>query len=71
VAARPYWDVRCPLYHVMCNSCHSWTITENAVDPDGELNCPCCPIDHSHAGLGCRTITITALPGSANLLAAS
>lgn len=44
-----------------------------ALDPDGQLVCPpgsaCCQLAHSHAGRGCRTITITMLPGSAQLAA--
>lgn len=44
---------------VTCDNCGTSTQTHNGLDPDGELECPCCPEDHSHAGLGCRTITIS------------
>ena len=45
---------------VTCDSCGTSAQTFNGSDPDGALECPCCPEDHSHAGLGCRTITIQA-----------
>lgn len=45
---------------VVCNSCGASAQTFNGSDPHGALECPCCPEDHSHAGLGCRTITIQA-----------
>jgi hypothetical protein len=47
---------------ISCNTCDAVTDTFNGYDPDGALECSCCPEDHSHAGLGCRTITITAYP---------
>ena len=46
-------------------------VTENGAAPDGELVCDCCAEDHNHAGLGCRTVTITMLRGSATLQASS
>jgi hypothetical protein len=45
---------------VTCDSCQATAETLDGSDPDGALECPCCPQDHSHAGLGCRTITISA-----------
>ena len=45
---------------VTCNTCQTSALTFNGSDPHGALECPCCPEDHSHAGLGCRTITISA-----------
>lgn len=51
-----------PLLHIICDTCGATTRTPDGSDPDGALACECCPEDHSHAGLGCRTITITASP---------
>ena len=45
---------------IVCNSCGASALTFNGSDPHGALECPCCPEPHSHAGLGCRTITIRA-----------
>ena len=45
---------------VTCNNCGASAQTFNGSDPDGGLECPCCPEDHSHAGLGCRPVTISA-----------
>ena len=56
----------------MCDGCHKFeTITGDMSDPDGALDCECCPEDHNHAGLGCRPITITATRGSVTLEASS
>lgn len=44
---------------VTCDSCGKSVETPNAHAPDRELDCGCCPEDHDHAGLGCRTVTIT------------
>lgn len=46
-----------------CNSCGKQAETWNGSNPDAELVCDCCPVDHDHAGLGCRTITISAFVG--------
>ena len=45
---------------VACDTCGASAQTFNGSDPDGGLECPCCPEDHSHAGLGCRPVTISA-----------
>jgi hypothetical protein len=45
---------------VTCNSCGASAETWNGTDPDSALECGCCPLPHSHAVLGCRTVTITA-----------
>lgn len=53
--------------HVQCGNGH-WAITGNHADPDSGLECPaeseCCTEPHSHAGQGCRPVTITALAGA-------
>lgn len=44
---------------VTCDTCGKSAETFNGADPDSALACPCCPVEHNHAGLGCRTITIS------------
>ena len=45
---------------VTCDTCGASAQTFNGADPDSALECACCPVPHSHAGLGCRTVTISA-----------
>jgi hypothetical protein len=45
---------------VECNSCHKSAETWDFRHPDLAVECGCCPIAHDHAGLGCRTVTVTA-----------
>jgi len=45
---------------VTCDSCGKSAETYNGADPDAAVECGCCPEQHSHAGLGCRTVTIQA-----------
>jgi hypothetical protein len=45
---------------VTCDSCHASAETYDGTHPDRALECYCCPVKHDHAGLGCRTVTITA-----------
>jgi hypothetical protein len=45
---------------VTCKSCGKSADTWNGADPDSALECGCCPLAHSHAGRGCRPVTITA-----------
>lgn len=45
---------------VTCDTCGKSAETYNGLDPDSALDCDCCPVRHNHAGLGCRTVTITA-----------
>jgi hypothetical protein len=45
---------------VTCNTCGKSAETLNGLDPDSAVECGCCPERHNHAGLGCRTVTITA-----------
>lgn len=45
---------------VVCNSCGQWTETRDHLNPDLAVTCDCCPLDHDHAGLGCRPVTIYA-----------
>jgi hypothetical protein len=47
-----------PVVTVVCDTCGKKELTADTQDPDSALACDCCPEDHSHAGLGCRTITI-------------
>ena len=50
------------MFEIKCDTCGNKTMTRTGLDdPHSQLQCSCCPIDHNHAGLGCRTITITAL----------
>ena len=60
------------MFVVMCDKCKKFeTVSGDMSDPDGALDCECCPEDHNHAGLGCRPITITATRGSVTLQASS
>lgn len=45
---------------VTCDSCGKSAETWDFRHPDQALICECCPAAHDHAGLGCRTVTITA-----------
>jgi hypothetical protein len=45
---------------VTCDSCGKSAETYDGLHPDLALECTCCPVKHDHAGLGCRTVTITA-----------
>ena len=45
---------------VVCDSCGASAQTWDFQHPDRAVTCGCCPIQHDHAGLGCRTVTITA-----------
>lgn len=45
---------------VVCNSCGKAAETWDYQDPDVAVECACCPEQHNHAGLGCRTVTIYA-----------
>src|SRR5580692_2646052 len=45
---------------VTCDTCGASAETYDGADPDSALRCGCCPLPHNHAGLGCRTITISA-----------
>jgi hypothetical protein len=45
---------------VECDQCHESAETWDFQHPDRALECGCCVIAHDHAGLGCRTVTITA-----------
>lgn len=45
---------------VTCDTCGKSAETYDYGDPDGALDCDCCPVKHNHGGLGCRTVTITA-----------
>lgn len=53
------FDLVLPLV-VTCDRCHASAETYNGLDPDSALACGCCLLPHDHAGLGCRTVTITA-----------
>jgi len=45
---------------VVCNSCGTSAQTWDGQHPDLAVKCGCCPLDHDHAGLGCRPVTISA-----------
>lgn len=45
---------------VTCNACLKSAETWDGLHPDRALECSCCPLEHDHAGLGCRPVTITA-----------
>lgn len=45
---------------VVCNSCGASGDTWDYQHPDLAVECGCCPENHDHAGLGCRTVTIYA-----------
>ena len=45
---------------VSCLSCGKTAETWNFQQPDLAVECDCCPVDHDHAGLGCRPVRITA-----------
>jgi hypothetical protein len=45
---------------VTCNNCGTSGETTDASAPHAAVQCACCPQDHDHSGLGCRTVTITA-----------
>lgn len=48
------------LLTVTCNSCGKSVKTLSGDRPDSALDCDCCPLQHDHAGLGCRPVAITA-----------
>jgi hypothetical protein len=45
---------------VTCDTCGASAETWDGEHPDRAVECGCCPLAHDHAGLGCRTVTITA-----------
>lgn len=45
---------------VECNSCGTFAETYNYSAPDLCVVCDCCPVEHDHTGLGCRSVTIWA-----------
>jgi len=45
---------------VVCDKCGASAQTWDFQHPDRAVTCGCCPVRHDHAGLGCRTVTITA-----------
>jgi hypothetical protein len=45
---------------VTCDTCGKSAQTFSGATPDLALECGCCPVLHDHAGLGCRTVTISA-----------
>lgn len=49
-----------PPLTVTCKQCGASAQTFNGADPHSALECGCCTEDHSHAGLGCRPVTISA-----------
>lgn len=49
------------MLEVRCKTCGAAVITSVGADPDGQLECACCPEDHNHAGRGCRPVHITML----------
>jgi hypothetical protein len=46
---------------VTCDSCGKSGETWDGEHPDRAVECSCCPQEHDHGGLGCRTVTITAM----------
>jgi hypothetical protein len=50
---------------VTCNTCGTQAPVTDGTQPHASLQCGCCPLPHDHAGLGCRTVTITATAGLA------
>lgn len=36
------------MLHIQCNQCGAWTTSGDGLDPDGQLACGCCPLDHHH-----------------------
>lgn len=48
------------VFRVTCDSCGKTTDTIEGSRLDQALECDCCPVKHNHAGLGCRTVTISA-----------
>jgi hypothetical protein len=45
---------------VVCNSCGTEAETYDYQHPDLCVECSCCPVQHDHAGIGCRPVTIYA-----------
>jgi hypothetical protein len=45
---------------IQCDTCGKSAETWDFQHPDLAVECGCCPVPHDHAGLGCRTVTITA-----------
>lgn len=45
---------------VVCKTCGTSAETYDYQHPDLCVSCDCCPVDHDHAGLGCRSVTIYA-----------
>lgn len=43
--------------------------TNDHQNPDAVIQCECCKKKHEHAGQGCRPLTITVVPGTAQLKA--
>lgn len=46
---------------VVCKSCNAEGQTYDFRHPDLAVRCGCCPVEHDHAGLGCRPVTIYAI----------
>ena len=45
---------------VECKTCLASAETYDYQHPDWAVKCACCPIEHDHTGLGCRSVTIYA-----------
>jgi hypothetical protein len=45
---------------VECQNCHAIAETYDYQHPDRAVTCRCCPVQHDHAGIGCRPVMITA-----------
>ena len=45
---------------VECKQCLASAETYDYQHPDWAVHCNCCPIEHDHTGLGCRSVTIYA-----------
>jgi hypothetical protein len=39
------------------------SLRDGVTPPDSQLTCACCPLDHDHAGLGCRPIDVMFVGG--------
>lgn len=52
-----------PPLAVTCDTCGTRGYTFDGGNPDAAVECRCCPQSHDHAGLGCRTVTITVTAG--------
>lgn len=65
------------MLHVQCDGCRASAYIEDGADPDAAVSCPpgsgCCQEDHHHgqaaneAGMPCRPVTITVMPGSTSV----